>query len=71
MIRQQTLRPQHPDVRNYYNNLGTVPGDQGELKQTTEYHECALAIRRQSLGSQHPDVANPYNNLATVLGDQS
>ncbi|XP_067053846.1 uncharacterized protein [Acropora muricata] len=66
-IRQQTLGPQHPDVATPCNNLGTVLGDQGDLKKAKEYHERAFAIRQQTLGPQHPDVASSYNNLAYVL----
>ena len=67
---QQTLGPQHADVASSYNNLGTVLGNQGDLKQAKEYHDRAFAIMQQTSGPQHPDVASSYSNLANVLSDQ-
>ena len=44
------LGPQHPDVATSYRNLVLVLGDQGDLKQAKEYHECTLAILQQPVG---------------------
>ena len=46
--------------------LGMVQSKLGNLKQTKEYQERALAVRLKNLEPDHVDIANSYHHLGNV-----
>jgi Tfp pilus assembly protein PilF len=51
----------------WYNNLGLVLTDLGDLAGARTYHERSLEIDQATIGSDHPAMATRHNNLAVVL----
>ena len=56
-IRRKSLPPDHPDIADSLNNLGSVQCELREYAAAKQSHEQALAIRRKSLPKDHPDIA--------------
>ena len=69
-IRLGVFGPEHPDVANSYNNLGSVYYSQGDYAKAVDFFNKALDIRLGVFGPEHPDVANSYNNLGCVYYSQ-
>ena len=66
------LGPEHVDVAAFYNKLGVVHHQLGDLNQANDYHDRALAIMLKKHGPENVNVAASYNDLGLVhrqLGD--
>ena len=61
--------PNNIMVATFYNNLGLVYQDTGELEQAKDYLQRAMDIQMKVLGPNHIDVATSYNNLGLVYKD--
>ena len=53
-IQQQSLPPNHPDLAEFYNNIGSVYDSMGEYSKALLSYEKALEIQQQSLPPNHP-----------------
>ena len=62
-ICRKSLPPDHPDIANSLNNLGSVQSALREYAAAKQSHEQALAIRRKSLPPDHPHIAFSLRNL--------
>ena len=63
-IREQVLRPQHPDIAASLDTLAKLYHAQGQYEQAEPLIKRALAIREQALGPQHPDIFRSLKTLA-------
>jgi CHAT domain-containing protein/tetratricopeptide (TPR) repeat protein len=68
-IRENVLRPEHPDTAQSLNNLGALLQVMGDLTVARPYYTRALAIHEKVLGPEHPNTATSLNNLGTMLID--
>jgi tetratricopeptide (TPR) repeat protein len=69
-IRERTLGPDHLDVSETLNNLGTVLYQRKEYTKAEAALQRALFITRKHLGSDHPDVAVTLSNLGILYYDR-
>ncbi len=65
-VAEKAMGPNHPDVAQSLNNLGSLYHDQGQYAQAEPLYKRSLAIREKALGPDHPDVAESLNNLAEL-----
>ena len=71
-IRINTLGESHPDIADYYNNLGAAYNGLSDYNRAIEYYKKALEIRINILGENDPDITFYYSNLGESydsLGD--
>ena len=52
-----SLGPDHPDVAIWFNNLGNVLREQGDLDGAKALYERAIAIDETAFGSDHLEFA--------------
>jgi CHAT domain-containing protein/Tfp pilus assembly protein PilF len=69
-IRENILRPDHPDVATSLNNLALLYSKQGKYAQAEPLYQRSLAIKEKALGTDHPSVATSLNNLAVLYNKQ-
>ncbi len=69
-IRETALGPEHLDVSETLNNLGTVLYQRKDYTRAETALERALAITEKHLGSDHPDVAVTLSNLGILHIDR-
>jgi serine/threonine-protein kinase len=63
-IREKALGPDHPDVGDTLNDLGTIADEKGDYDQAERLLKRVLAIYEKALGPDHPNVAGALHNLA-------
>jgi tetratricopeptide (TPR) repeat protein len=66
-IGKKAWRPDHFLVAQYFNNLGNVLQDEGDLSGAKSAMEEAVRIARKVLPDDHPERAVQVFNLGTVL----
>jgi eukaryotic-like serine/threonine-protein kinase len=66
-LRTRLLGPEHPQVAESLEALGTLTQARGDLDGAEALHRRALAMRRKLLGPDDPAVAESMNSLATDL----
>ena len=66
-IDEASFGPDHPNVANSVNNLGSVLHDLGDLATARQCFERGLRIAEATLGPDHLSVATLVNNLGNVL----
>jgi tetratricopeptide (TPR) repeat protein/transcriptional regulator with XRE-family HTH domain len=69
-LRQQLLKPDHPDVAATLHDLGKLYYVRGKYAEAELYLQQALAIRTQVLGTEHPHTASSLTHLAEVYTAQ-
>jgi tetratricopeptide (TPR) repeat protein len=63
-IMEKALRPDHPDVANFLNNLASLYQAQRRYAEAEPLYKRSLAIVEKALGAEHPNVAASFYNLA-------
>ncbi|MGH7180010.1 MAG: tetratricopeptide repeat protein, partial [Tepidisphaeraceae bacterium] len=66
-LRRRTLGPDHLELAESLNDLGTLLQEQGKLGEAEPLYREALAMRRRLLGDTNSVVAESLNNLAGLL----
>ncbi|WP_214041665.1 FxSxx-COOH system tetratricopeptide repeat protein, partial [Methanoculleus sp.] len=67
-IDEKTYGPDHPNVAQDVNNIGTVLRDLGDLSGAKEYFERALRISEEACRPKdYPNIAVSVNNIGAVL----
>ena len=69
-IDEKALGPDHPDMANTLNNLGSILEPQGDLAGARSYYERALALFDKAYGPDNLKTAGSLNNLGLVLHAQ-
>ena len=69
-IREETLGPDHLDVGETLNNLGTVLFAAKDYANSERAMLRAADITRKQLGAAHPDLAVTLSNLGTLYYDR-
>ncbi len=69
-IREQTLRPDHPELAKSLNNLANVYEEEGKYAQAEPLYQRALALAERANGPNHPDVAALLDNFVMLYLDQ-
>ena len=69
-MREAALRPGHPTLAEFYNNLASNLDAQRRYAEAEPLFRKALTIREATLRAGHPHIAMGYNNLASNLKDQ-
>ena len=62
----------HPDAIALWDNLASIYGDQGDLRNARNMQEQLYALACRVLGEEHPSTLNTLNNLAVTcskMGD--
>lgn len=65
--RENTRRPDHPDIASSLTVLALALDDMGDLAAAVEADRMALAIRQKSLGAEHGQVGSSLLNLGFKL----
>jgi CHAT domain-containing protein/Tfp pilus assembly protein PilF len=66
-LREQALRPGHPDIAVSLNNLAMLLAGNGEYGAARSLYERAVRIWEQARGPEDLEVATTLNNLAVLL----
>jgi tetratricopeptide (TPR) repeat protein len=66
-IREQVLRPNHPDTAISLNNLATLYSEQGKYTKAEPLLKRALTIYEQLLGTGHPTTQTIQANYMALL----
>ena len=69
-IRLKQLIPEHVDVADSFNNLGTLYRNLSDFQQAMDCHVLALDICLKQLGRNHLKVGEPYENIGDAPNDQ-
>jgi tetratricopeptide (TPR) repeat protein len=69
-IQKETLPPNHPDIANSYNNIGSIYNNKGDNDRALEYYSKSLKIYKETLPPNHPDIANSYNNIGSIYNNK-
>lgn len=69
--KREAFGARHIETLRAMNNLATLRGDTGDLKEAERLHTAALAARRETLGDEHPDTITSMNELGELCRVQN
>jgi tetratricopeptide (TPR) repeat protein len=69
-LRQQLLKPDHPDVAGSLNSLAILYQLEGRYDEAEILYLKSLEIKERQLGTNHSAIVSSLNNLATLYQSQ-
>ena len=61
----------HPEIADYYTNIGNIYSSKENFVQALDYHQKALNIKQQFYEQKHPAVVLPYLNIGQIYYEQA